>query len=228
MSRREPPPGMIGTMRTSAKYLVSAFVGLAAALIAIAGMVWGPGRGSLMTVAPVADSGWEGEWVTARVPASAGQVIASTSLMGVFTAALLAVAAIALFVVVAAVRAVMRVSVERSAAEIGLRMAVGATPAKIRTLVIRRSLHRLAWGTVMGIFVGLVFLGQLQRVIPEIPRHRWSGSRSGRRSSPSSQCGAHGARPGMRRGKIQPECSRGDSPHTLGAVRRNTGKPGHV
>ena len=89
--------------------------------------------------------------------------------------ALLAVAAIALFVVVAAVRAVMRVSVERSAAEIGLRMAVGATPAKIRTLVIRRSLNRLAWGTVMGIFVGLVFLGQLQRVIPEIspPPMEW-------------------------------------------------------
>jgi ABC-type antimicrobial peptide transport system permease subunit len=85
------------------------------------------------------------------------------------------VPAIALFVVVAAVRAVMRVSVERSAAEIGLRMAVGATPTKIKTLVIRRSLNRLAWGTVMGIFVGLVFLGQLQRVIPEIspPPMEW-------------------------------------------------------
>ena len=82
--------------------------------------------------------------------------------------ALLAVAAIAIFVVVAAVRAVMRVSVERSAAEIGVRMAVGATPARIRTLVIRRSLNRLAWGTVLGLFFGLVFLGQLQLVIPEI------------------------------------------------------------
>jgi len=38
------------------------------------------------------------------------------------------VAAIALFVVVPAVPAVMRVSVERAAAEIRLRMAVGATP----------------------------------------------------------------------------------------------------
>ena len=82
--------------------------------------------------------------------------------------ALLSVAAIALLVVMAAMRAVMRVSVERSAAEIGLRMAVGATPARIRTLVIRRSLNRLAWGTVVGLFFGLVFLGRLQRVIPEI------------------------------------------------------------
>ena len=82
--------------------------------------------------------------------------------------ALLGVGALALLVVVLAVRAVMRVSVERSAAEIGLRMAVGATPAKIRTLVIRRSLNRLAWGIVIGLFFGLIFLGQLQRVIPEI------------------------------------------------------------
>ena len=81
---------------------------------------------------------------------------------------LLAVAAIALFVVVAAVRAVMRVSVERTAAGIGLRMAVGATPARIRALVIRRSLNRLGWGTVIGLFFGLVFLGRLQLVIPEI------------------------------------------------------------
>ena len=89
--------------------------------------------------------------------------------------ALLAVAAIALFVVVAAVRAVMRVSVERSAPEIGLRMALGATPARIRTLVIRRSLNRLAWGIVVGIFFGLVFLGRLQLVIPEIlpPPMEW-------------------------------------------------------
>ena len=89
--------------------------------------------------------------------------------------ALLALAAVALFVVVAAVRAVMRVSVERTAAEIGLRMAVGATPARIKTLVIRRSLNRLAWGTVIGIFFGLVFLGRLQRVIPGIspPPMEW-------------------------------------------------------
>ena len=89
--------------------------------------------------------------------------------------ALLALAAIALFVVVAAVRAVMRVSVERTAAEISLRMAVGATPARIRTLVIRRSLNRLAWSTVIGILFGLVFLGRLQRVIPEIspPPMEW-------------------------------------------------------
>ncbi len=89
--------------------------------------------------------------------------------------ALLAVAAIALFVVVAAVRAVMRVSMERSAAEIGLRMAVGAAPARIRTLVIRRSLNRLAWGTLVGLFFGLVFLGRLQLVIPEIspPPMEW-------------------------------------------------------
>ena len=89
--------------------------------------------------------------------------------------ALLAVAAIALFVVVAAVRAVMRVSVERSAPEIGLRMALGATPARIRALVIRRSLNRLAWGIVVGIFFGLFFLGRLQLVIPEIspPPMEW-------------------------------------------------------
>ena len=89
--------------------------------------------------------------------------------------ALLGVVAIALFVVVVAVGAVMRVSVERSAAEIGLRMAVGATPARIRTLVIRRSLKRLAWGTFIGLFVGLIFVGQLQRVIPEIspPPMKW-------------------------------------------------------
>lgn len=69
----------------------------------------------------------------------------------------------------------MRVSVERTAAEISLRMAVGATPARIRTLVIRRSLNRLAWSTVIGIFFGLVFLGRLQRVIPEIspPPMEW-------------------------------------------------------
>ena len=82
--------------------------------------------------------------------------------------ALLGVVAIALLVVVVAVRAVMRVSVERSAAEIGLRMAVGATPAGIRTLVIRRSLKRLAWGTFFGLFFGLILVGQLQRAIPEI------------------------------------------------------------
>ena len=89
--------------------------------------------------------------------------------------ALLAVAAIALFVVVAAVRAVMRVSVERAAPEIGLRMALGATPARIRALVIRRSLNRLAWGIVVGIFFGLFFLGRLQLVIPEIspPPMEW-------------------------------------------------------
>ena len=34
--------------------------------------------------------------------------------------------------------------------------------------MIRRSLNRLAWGTVFGIFFGLVFLGRLQRVIPEM------------------------------------------------------------
>ena len=76
---------------------------------------------------------------------------------------------------VAAVRAVMRVSVERSAAEIGLRMAIGATPARIGALVIRRSLHRLAWGIFVGLFFGLLLLGRLERVIPEVspPPVQW-------------------------------------------------------
>ena len=89
--------------------------------------------------------------------------------------ALLGVAGIALFVVVVAVRAVMRVSVERSAGEIGLRMAIGATPMRVRALVIRRSLSRLAWGTWVGLFFGLILLGQLQRVIPEMapPPMEW-------------------------------------------------------
>ena len=82
--------------------------------------------------------------------------------------ALMMLAAIALFVVVVAVRAAMRVSVERSAAEIGLRMAVGATPARIWALVIRRSFNRLAWGTVVGVEFGLGFLAGLELVIPEI------------------------------------------------------------
>ena len=47
-------------------------------------------------------------------------------------------------------------------------MAVGVTPVGIRTLVIRRSLNRLAWGIVIGLFFGLVFLGRLQLVIREI------------------------------------------------------------
>ena len=88
---------------------------------------------------------------------------------------LLALASIALLVVVAAVRAVMRVSVERSAAEIGLRMAVGATPARIGALVIGRALRRLVWGIFVGLFFGLLLLGRLERVIPEVstPPMQW-------------------------------------------------------
>jgi len=67
-----------------------------------------------------------------------------------------------------AVRAVMGVSVDRSAAEIALRMVVGATPKRIGALIVRRSVDRLAWGTVLGLFVGLILLGRLDRVIPEI------------------------------------------------------------
>ncbi len=82
--------------RRSSKYLVSAFVGLAAGLCAIAGMVLGPGRGTLMSVPPVADPGWTGEWAAALVPASAGQESAFTSLLGLLIAALLLAAGAAL------------------------------------------------------------------------------------------------------------------------------------
>ncbi len=77
-------------------HLVSAFVGLAAGFCAIAGMVLGLGRGSLMTVPPVADPDWTGEWAAALVPASAAQELAFTGLLGVLTAALLLLAGAAL------------------------------------------------------------------------------------------------------------------------------------
>jgi len=43
--------------RRLSRQTVSVFVGLAAGLCAIAGMVLGPGRGSLMSMPPVADPG---------------------------------------------------------------------------------------------------------------------------------------------------------------------------
>ena len=142
-----------------------------------------PARATLL-VRPSSSSAADVERLAALIPAGVASGPPSTvaAIQSVSWAplswlrqALLALAAIALFVVVAAVRAVMRVSVEHSAAEIGLRMAVGATPARIKTLVIRRSLNSLAWGTVVGLFFGLVFLGRLQLVIPEIsaPPMEW-------------------------------------------------------
>ena len=143
-----------------------------------------PPARSMLIVRPSPSSGADIERLAALIPSAMAsgppRTVATVRRMSWapvswLRQALLVVAAIALFVVVAAVRAVMRVSVERSAAEIGLRMAVGATPAKIRTLVIRRSLNRLAGGIAVGIFFGLVFLGRLQLVIPEIspPPIQW-------------------------------------------------------
>ena len=83
-------------MKRSSKYLVSAFVGLAAGLCAIAGMVLGPGRGSLLWVPPVADPGWTGEWAAALVPAAVGQQLALTTLLGLLIAALFLAAGAAL------------------------------------------------------------------------------------------------------------------------------------
>ena len=51
-------------------------------------MVLGPGRGSLMSVPPVVDPGWTGEWAAALVPASGGQELAFASLLGLLIAAL--------------------------------------------------------------------------------------------------------------------------------------------
>ena len=126
-------------MKTPSGNLVSALVGVAAGLSATAWIVLGSGSGLgsefLMTVRPIADPAWAGEWARSLVPASIGQESALTGLMGVLIAALLLAAA------AAAVCGILLLAEERIAAS--------------RTVAIQSALgidrRALALGLVRGV-----------------------------------------------------------------------------
>ena len=89
--------------------------------------------------------------------------------------ALLLVMIVALAVVVTGVGSVMWAMTEQSQGEIGLRMAMGASPPRIRMLMFRRAYERFRWGAGIGLLTGLLLVGLLQRVIPEVspPTVQW-------------------------------------------------------
>ena len=69
----------------------------------------------------------------------------NTSLVGVFGAGALALAAVGLY-------AVLAHAVRRRSRELAIRQALGASPSRLRSLVLRRA----AWLAALGVFGGLV------------------------------------------------------------------------
>jgi ABC-type antimicrobial peptide transport system permease subunit len=87
-----------------------------------------------------------------------------TVLLGVFGSAAVLLAAIGIY-------AVMAYVVESRAREIGIRVALGATPARVRRLVVDDGLRLVGIGLVLGL-VGAYFLASLlAAVLYEVQPH---------------------------------------------------------
>ena len=85
-----------------------------------------------------------------------------------FAAAALLLAAVGLF-------AVISYSVARRTREIGIRIALGASPAVVQRLIVRRGMLPVAAGTIAGGWIALLFARSLGALVFEIsPRDPWT------------------------------------------------------
>jgi ABC-type antimicrobial peptide transport system permease subunit len=100
----------------------------------------------------------------AVVLASAAQPRTTTSLIGMF-------ALLALLLGTIGVYGVLSYGVTQRRREIGIRMAIGAEPARVRTMVLGEGARLLAGGVVVGLAIAFLGARVLQRFVYGVSVH---------------------------------------------------------
>ena len=112
--------------------------------------------------------------------------------------------AVALFVTMAGVYALLGFIVAQRSREIGVRLALGATPARTTLLVVRQSLGWAMLGIVIGLVAAAAASGSSCSRCCSKPRRAIAWSMPSRRPRWSGMAAAASAIPALRAGRVDP------------------------